>query len=187
MYNSTLTAAHCCTIGWHVLFTGRLVLFLLSLYIYFCSCLYFLPFTLAHACTSFVSLLHTSSLCCAFLFGRHATSVVFLNLLCFDGIITFFFLVCFDWVCKAIWCHLESSIWSPARGSHSFEWIKPGWSTGIGSVCKLSVYMLKLCIHTSKLQDYSNSTQHVVISINFDGVLGVVSLWLRCICSMMMS
>jgi hypothetical protein len=49
-------------------------------YIYCCACLYFL------ACFLLLSL--TSSLCCAFLIRRHATSVVLLNLLCFDGIIT---------------------------------------------------------------------------------------------------
>jgi hypothetical protein len=41
-----------------------------------CSCLYLCTFTL------------TSSLCCAFFFRRHARSVAFLILLCFDGIST---------------------------------------------------------------------------------------------------
>ncbi len=67
----------------------------------------------------------------------------------------FFLHACFDWVCKAI-CHSESSIMSPAIGSHSFEWIKPGQSTGIHSVC-----LLKSCIHTSKLHDYSYFNQEM--------------------------
>ena len=43
--------------------------------------------------------------------------------------------------------------------------------------------MLKSCVHTSKLQDYSNSTQHVGSSITADRVFGVLLLWLWCICS----
>jgi hypothetical protein len=155
-------------------FMGRLLLFLLMLYIYCCSCLYFLPFTLAH----FIYLL-----CFSYLEACnkcHASQFVVFWMNNY-----FFLLVCFDWVCKTI-CHLESSIRSPARGSHWSEWIKPGWSTGIGSVCQLSVCMLESCIHTSKLQDYSNSTQHVGISIIANRVIGVVVLWLWCICSMMM-
>ena len=70
-------------------------------------------------------------------------------------------LACFDWVCKAIWPS-ESSIRSPTRGSCWFEWIEPGWSTGIGSVCQLPVCMLKSCIHASKLQDYSYFNQQKV-------------------------
>lgn len=65
---------------------------------------------------------------------------------------------CFDWVCKAI-CHLESNIRSSARDSHWFEWIKPDWSTGIGSFCQLSVRMLKSCIHAHQLEDYSYFNQ----------------------------
>jgi hypothetical protein len=70
--------------------------------------------------------------------------------------------VCFDWVCKTICCLESSSIWSPARGSHSLEWIKPGQSTSIGSVWQLSVGMLKSCIPTRKLQDYSHSTSNML-------------------------
>ena len=59
-------------------------------------------FIVAHACTSFLSLLLYSSLCCAFLIRRHATSVLFLNLLCFDGIVTSFYL------CALIECVRQS-------------------------------------------------------------------------------
>jgi hypothetical protein len=70
-------------------------------------------------------------------------------------------LACFNWVCQAIWPS-ESSIRLPSRGSHWFEWIKPGWSTGIGSVGQLSVCMLKSCKHASKLHDYSYFNQQKV-------------------------
>jgi hypothetical protein len=46
--------------------------------------------------------------------------------------------------------------------------------------------MLKSCIHTSKLQDYSNSLQDVGSPITANRVLGVVLLWLWCICSMIL-
>ncbi len=73
-------------------------------------------------------------------------------------VVVFWWYTCFNWVCKTIWPS-ECRIWSPVRGSHWFEWIKPGWSTGIGSVCQLSVCMLKSCIHASKLQDLSYFNQ----------------------------
>ena len=78
--------------------------------------------------------------------------------LCFSFVVfgwsNYFLLACFNWVCKKIW-PLESSIQLPARGSHSFEWIKPVQSTSIGAVWQLSVCMLNSCILSSKLQDYS--------------------------------
>jgi hypothetical protein len=67
-------------------------------------------FIIAHACTSFLSLSLTSSLCCAFLIKRHATSVVFLNLLCFDEIITSFYL------CALIECVRQSVTLNPVFG-----------------------------------------------------------------------
>ena len=58
----------------------------------------------------------------------------------------FFLLACFNWVCKAI-CHMKSCIWSPARDSHWFEWIKPGCSTDMGC----SVVLSDVCLHAQVL------------------------------------
>ena len=110
--------------------------------------------------------------------------------LCFSFVVFgwsnyFILLVCVNWVCKAI-CPLESSIWSPARGSHSFEWIKPGQSTSFGSVGQLSVCMLKSCIHKQVARLLTVQLTNVTCSITVPCLSKrKQSLWMKCICSRM--
>ena len=149
------------TIAWHVLYTGTVPLHDMNCtqvgwccscsQFYCCSCSYVPTCTLTLYVPNFTL---TSSLCCALLIRRHATSGVVFLVCCVWMSNYFFLLACFNWVSEAI-CPSESSMRSPARGSHLFEWIEPGWSTGICSVWQLSVRLLKSCIYTSNLQDYS--------------------------------
>ena len=146
----TLALYHCmtcfvqwrCTVAWHaILYTGGMVLLLLSLFL-----LLMVVRTYFHS--HFVR---------TFLLSH------FFSLLC---LVLCYLFVAFGWVitlsclCASIECVRQSVLQNPvfghlrARGSHSFEWIEPGRSTGIRSVWQLSGCLLKSCIHTSKLQDY---------------------------------
>ena len=151
----TCTVHWCCTIAWHVRYIGAVPLHGMYCkqvgwccschHLYCCSCSYIPNLTL------------TSLLCCALLIKRHARSGVVFLICCIWMSNNFFLLDCLDLVYKAM-CPLKSSIWSPASDSQSFEWIKSGQSTGIGSVWQLSVHMLKCCKH---MQDYSYFNQQM--------------------------
>jgi hypothetical protein len=140
--------------------------------------------------TYLLTLLLLPSLRGTFLIRRQATSggkkqvVSCFSFVVFGWINYFLLLACFDWVCKAI-CPSESSIRSPARGSHSFEWIEPGRSTGIGSVWRLSVHMLKSCIHQASCKIILISTDKCHMFHHHHLPLKQQSLWMKCICSRM--
>ena len=126
MYNSTLTAVHCCT----------------SLWAGWCFSCFCFTFIVAHACTSFLSLSLTSSLCCAFYFLRRATSGMLLDLLCFDGIVTS------SCLCALIECVRQPVTKYPVFGHLQEALI---WVNQTRSIYRYWFCLSVVCLHAQEL------------------------------------
>jgi len=98
--------------------------------------------------------------------------------------------LCFNWVCKAIYPS-ASSIWSPSRGSHSFEWITFIWVNQTRLIYRYLFCLTVVCLPAQARVIYalasckiiSNSTDKCHTFNCWPLPLGKQSLWMKCICS----